>query len=264
MVYFHGFLSNMTFKNSKMIFAAAFLLLWGVEAQTQNEAEKDWLESYYEAPDPDQFVQQMKNWASEGVLDNEHAKPALIAFTSQLIRQNKEKVADWYERLSGLAPQQMQVLHTAMLYSRTTEADAIMQEKFGTRYEEQKRETKKILELPLDKEATADMLWGFYYATGSEHAIRRVVLCFRFEDAPDNPEGVDVPEGYVPHYKRLPIFAENSLIANGERHPRVVEILEKMLKEDTSLTDLEKEGVYNVLSVLKPDVYPDRKEAEKV
>jgi len=73
-----------------------------------------------------------------------------------------------------------------------------------------------------------------------------------------------VPEGYVPHYKRLPIFAENSLIANGERHPRVVEILEKMLKEDTSLTDLEKEGVYNVLSVLKPDVYPDRKEAEKV
>ena len=212
---------------------------------------------------PDQFVQQMKDWAAEGVLDMDHAKPALIAFTSQLIRQNREKLAGWYQELSGLTPAQKQVIHTAMLYSRTKEADAIMLEQFGTRYEEEKKKTQKILDLPLDKEATADMLWGFYYATGSEHAIRRIVLCFRFQDAPERPEGVEVPEGYVPHYKELPAFAYNSMIANGERHPRVVEILEKMLKEDSSLVDTEKEGVYNILSVLKPEEYPDRKEAKK-
>ncbi len=253
----------MTFKNCKMIFLGVFLALGSLAANAQNEAEKDWLESYYESPTPERFVQEMKNWAAEGVLDLDHAKPALIAFTSQLIRQNREKLAGWYEALSGLTPAQKQILHTAMLYSRTKEADAIMLEQFGTRYQEDKQETKKILELPLDKESTADMLWGFYYATGSEHAIRRIVLCFRFEDAPDNPEGVDVPEGYVPQYKELPAFAYHSLIANGERHPRVVEILEKMLKEDSSLVESEKEGVYNILSQLMPDKYPDRKEAKK-
>lgn len=254
----------MTFKNCKMIFLSAFLVFGSLAANAQNEAEKDWLESYYESPTPEQFVQQMKNWADEGVLELDHAKPALIAFASQLIRQNKDKLAGWYEELSGLTPGQKQVLLTAMLFSRTKEADEIMLKEFGTRYRNEKAETKKILELPLDKEATADMLWGFYYATGSEHAIRRIVLCFRFVDAPDKPDGVEVPEGYVPHYKELPAFAFNSLVANGERHPRVVEILEKMLKEDSSLIDSEKEGVYSILSALKPKEYPDRKDAEKV
>ncbi|MDF1740128.1 MAG: hypothetical protein P1U86_13280 [Verrucomicrobiales bacterium] len=253
----------MTFKNCKIIFLGVFLALGSLVANAQNEAEKDWLESYYESPTPDQFVAQMKNWAAEGVLEMDSAKPALIAFTSQLIRQNREKLSDWYSALSGLTPAQMQVIHTAMLYSRTKEADEIMLKQFGTRYEEEKKETQKILELPLDKEATADMLWGFFYATGSEHAIRRIVLCFRFQEAPENPDGVDVPEGYVPHYKELPAFAYHSLVANGKRHPLVVDILEKMLKEDGSLVELEKEGVYNILSAIKPDEYPDRTSAEK-
>lgn len=263
MVYFYGFLSNMTFKNYKVIFLGVFLGLASLGASAQDTAEKDWLESYYESPAPEEFVQQMKNWAAEGVLELDRAKPALIAFTSQLIRQNKDKLAGWYQELSGLTPAQQQVFRTAMLFSRTKEADEIMLKEFGTRYTEEKQETKKILELPLDKEATADMLWGFFYATGSEHAIRRIVLCFRFKEAPDRPDGVDIPEGYVPHYKELPDFAHHSLVANGERHPRLVEILEKMLKENLSLVEVEKEGVYNILSELKPDQYPDRKDAKK-
>jgi len=127
---------------------------------------------------------------------------------------------------------------------------------FGERYEEQKRETPKILDMPLDKRATLDMLWGFFYATGSEHAIRRIVLCLRFEEAPDDPAGVDVPEGYRPLYKELLAFAKNSLIANGERHERVVEVLEKFHEAEDELMDIEKRGVREVLSELKPGEYP--------
>jgi hypothetical protein len=218
--------------------------------------EKDWLEFYYENPTPEQFVTRMKDWSGDGTLDNEHARPALIAFISQVIRQNEPELQGWYENLSGLTPGQLQVMHTAMLFSRTAEADRIMREVFGKLYDEQKQETKKILEMPLDERSTMDMLWGFFYATGAESAIRRIVIAFRFKEAPDNPAGVEVPEGYVPMYKELPEFAGSALVANGERHPRVVEILSEMLEKDESLMKVEKEGVYDVLSVLDPKKYP--------
>ena len=117
-----------------------------------------------------------------------------------------------------------------------------MTEVFGERYEEQKRETMKILEMPLDKRATLDMLWGFYYATGSESAIRRIVTCFRFVDAPDDPDGVDVPQGFVPLYKQLPSFAFGSLVDNAVRHPRVLAILEGLHDNDKTLIPREKQG----------------------
>lgn len=220
------------------------------DAAAEGGEEKDWLEFYYESPTPDRFIPQMKDWAEDGTLDNDHAKPALIAFISQLIRQNREKLAEWYAGLAGLDPAQQQIMHTAMLFSRTEEADAILTEQFGQAYKDQKAETKKILEMPLDQRDTVDMLWGFFYATGSPEPIRRLILCFRFKDAPDNPDGVEVPEGYVPLYKELPDFAHNSLLANGERHALVVKILQVLLEKDESLLDVEKAGVRAVLEEL--------------
>lgn len=228
------------------------------EASPSGAEEKDWLEFYYENPSPDRFVEEMKDWAEDGTLENDHAKPALIAFTSQLLRQNRERIAEWYDALSGLSPEQMQVMHTAMLFSRTTEADELMKDRFGKTYEEQKEETPKILELPLDRGDAMDMIWGFFYATGSEGAIRRVVTCFRFQDAPDKPPGVDIPEGYKPLYKELPEFALGSLLSNASRHPRVIEILKEMYSNDTTLLEMEKTGIYEVLSELDPKAYPPK------
>ncbi len=228
----------------------------------QEAEEKDWLEFYYENPTPERFVQEMKNWAADGTLKNEFARPALIAFISQLIRQNKSELKGWFNELAGLTPDQKKVLYTAMLFSRTTEADELMKEAFGDVYEEQKQDTPKILDLPLDKRTTIDMLWGFYYATGSEHAIRRIILCLRFEEAPNKPEGVDVPEGYNPLYKELPFVAVDSLLANADRHDRVRKMIEIFYKEDDTLVPGEKRGLYEVLSELYPKTYP-RKENPK-
>ncbi|MAS96570.1 MAG: hypothetical protein CMO55_25555 [Verrucomicrobiales bacterium] len=242
---------------TKYLHARFFAILVGVLflGTTLQAEEEDWLENYYKNPTPERFVEQMKDWAADGTLDNEMAKPAVIAFISQVLRQNRKEIEPWYAALSGLSPSQMQVLHTAMLFSRTSEADRIMRKAFGKKYDEQKVDTKKILEMPLDKQNTIDMLWGFFYATGSEQAVGRVILGFSFLDAPDDPGGVDIPQGYLPLYKSLPIVAFNSLLANAERHPRVVEILEK-LHEEGDLSAREKEGVYDVLSEIDPKGYP--------
>lgn len=245
-------------KTLPRFFICTLLALALFPSPGQAEEEKEFLEFYYESPRPDDFVAQMKDWADDGTLENVHARPALIAFISQVIRANRDRLNDWFVALSGLTPEQKQVFYTAMLYSRTAEADTLMRETFGQKYDQQKVDTEKILEMDLDKENTLDMLWGFFYATGSENAIRRIVACFRYAEAPDNPEGLDIPQGYVPLYRELPGFANGSLVANGRRHPRLVEILETMLESDASLNRFEKEGLYDVLSELKPDKYPYR------
>jgi len=225
---------------------------------TPEEKKADWLEYYFEHPTPDQFVSEMKKWSADGTLKNKAALPALIAFTSQLIQQNPEKLTDWYEKLAGLTPDEKSVFHTAMLLSRTKEADELMRKQFGRVYDEQKRETQKILELPLDKKTTLDMLWGFYYATGSEQAIRRIILCFRFLDAPKHPDGVKVPPGYVPLYKELPQAAYVSLASNCERHPSLIKMCQKIYTKDDSLVPSEKQELYDLLSEFLPKKYPPK------
>lgn len=225
--------------------------------------DADWLEYYFTNPTPERFVEEMKDWAADGTLDNEGARPALIGFVSQLVRQNRAMVETWDTALAGLTPGQLQLWYTALLFSRTEEADKLLLNRFGDRYREQKVETGKILELPLDKEMTVDMLWGYFYATGSAEAIRRIVLCFRFVDAEDPGKGFKVPEGYVPQYKLLPHFAAGSLSANASRHPEVLAELERLLKEGTDLLESEKNGVYDVLSELLPEKYPHVKRPDK-
>lgn len=242
------------------VLVAAGLIISGALAEEVEsappEAEGDWLENYYRTPDPGQFVEQFTSWSRDGVLENDRAKAVVVAFSSQVIRQNRTSLKKWYQQVESLPQEHLQLFQTAMLYSRTSEADEILRAKYGQAYDEQRTETSKILEMPLDKENTFDMLWGFFYATGSEQAIRRIVTCFVFIHAPEVPDGVDVPEGHMAYYKILPRYAYEALISNGERHPKVLEILEAVQEKPQDLKPGEREGLYDVLSVLNPKKYP--------
>ncbi len=241
---------------------SAFLLPFApaTSSQAQDEfsedSERDWLEYYYERPTPGDFVDQMREYSEDGTLMNEHARPALIGFISQLIRQNRDKIDDWFTKLRGLPPEEMQVLLTGMLYSRTAEADAILKREFGEQFEQQKKDLPKILELQLDKTQTLDMLWGFFYATGSENALRRVISCFNFVDAPNNPDFADIPEGFSPLYTNLPEAAAWTLLSNASRHPKVRKYCEEIYQDEDALSDTERRILREkVLAELDPRKY---------
>ena len=227
---------------------AAFLVL-PAAAQNQDpsltpeegeEMEPDWLEFYYRDPRPEEFVEQMKTYSKEGVLMSEAARPALVAFISQVIRQNRDKLGGWYGELRGLSPEEMQVIHTGMLYSRTAEADALLEAAFGDQLEQQRKDLPKILELQLDRQQTLDMLWGFFYATGSENAVRRIVSSFNFVNETAPPDGADVPSGFRPLYEEIPEAAAWSLFSNAIRHPKVETICKDLLKDEEALNPTER------------------------
>lgn len=222
-------------------------------SDTENGAE--WLENYYLNPTAEQFVPRMKVWAANGTLRSDQARPALTGFVSQLFRQNRSKIADWVKELRVGEPEDFVVLDNALYYSRTSQADRIIEASLGRELEDKDRPS-KILERPLNEPPAMNMVWGYFYATGSENAIRRIIEGFRYVGAPVAPEGEDVPEGYEPYYVKLPELAASSLNKNMASHPRVLEICEKIYKKDSSLTKNEKINLYHLLSLHLPDRYP--------
>ncbi|NNE92885.1 MAG: hypothetical protein HKN23_14670 [Verrucomicrobiales bacterium] len=228
------------------------------EQEKLGDENADWLEYYYKDPTPEKFVEKMKIFSADGTLSDDHARPALIGFISQVVRQNRDRVEEWYRQLSGLPAQDRKTIHTGLLFSRTKEADEILKKRFGPQFDDLKANTPKVLELPLDRNETMDMLWGYFYATGSESAIRRMIYAFRFDKAPDDPEGVEIPEGFRPLYKELPSATLEMIVSNARRHPKILEICKKIYKEDKTLILGEKEWLYDLLSRIDPKAYPPR------
>ena len=226
------------------------------------EGEKDWLEFYYENPTPGRLVAEVKQWAKDGTLDNEAARPAIIAFLSQVFRQNRGEIAGWYGQLRNLKSEHLQIIHTAMLYSRASEADNVLRPRIGVEYDQYKLKLPKILEMNLAERNTFDMLWGFFYATGSENAIRRIIWGFRFDAAPDNPDFAKIPKDHQPLYTVVPDAAEQMLRANMKRHPKVVELCEKIYDEGKGLTAPEKRRLRGLLLEINPEKYRTKGEAK--
>lgn len=220
--------------------------------------ERDWLESYYLDPKPDQLIEQIKDWSQQGLLGKPGSREVMIGFLSQVLRQNRERIARWDEELVGLSPEDRHVWLTGLWYSRTSEGDAILKEVIEGKISEEEGPP-KILEMPLDQPATLDMLWGFFFATGSESPIRRLALAFRFEELAERPPGAQIPEGYAPLYEQLPEMISWSLSSMVKTHPRVGEICEQLYSNPKAeeVSNTERRWLrQRVLPAYKPDKYP--------
>ena len=222
--------------------------------------DHDWLTFYYQNPEPEKLVAQVKKWSEGRILSDERARPALIGFLSQVFRQNRDKIKEWYVDFSELPPEDLQTLRLAMIFSRTSEADEIILAEEGDTY--LKRRPPKVLEMSIHQRPTFDMLWGFFYATGSEAVIERMVYLFRYETM-EIDEDVAVPSGYSPLYEQLPHAAQWALTSNAEQHPLVLELLEKYYQTAGVLEPIERKGVRRVLSELLPKKYPPKEGEEE-
>ncbi|MEZ5433503.1 MAG: hypothetical protein R3F31_20545 [Verrucomicrobiales bacterium] len=123
----------------------------------------------------------------------------------------------------------------------------------------------KLLELPLDRPTTLDMLWGFFFATGSESPIRRLVEAFRFEDVSEPPPGAKIPQGYVPLFTQLPEMAAWSITSMAAEHPKVAEFCVHFYEspKESQLRETESRWLRNkVLPTIDPKKFPAPTESE--
>ena len=221
--------------------------------------DHDWLTFYYKNPEPEKLVDQIKKWSEGRILSDDRARPALVGFLSQVFRQNRDKIKGWYGELSGLPPEDLQTIRLAMIFSRTSESDEIIKKEEGEEYID--RRPPKVLEMSIHQRPTFDMLWGFFYATGSEAVIQRMIYLFRYDEMIID-EDVNIPDGYIPLYEQLPEAAHWALVSNAQQHPVVLEKLELYYQTAGSLEPIERKGVRKVLSEVMPKKY-QLKESEK-
>ena len=232
----------------------------GDTPEREPDPDHDWLTYYYQNPEPEKLVAQIRKWSDGRILSDERARPALVGFLSQVFRQNRDKIKEWHLEISDLPPEDMQTIRLALIFSRTSEGDEIITA--GDTEGILEKRPPKVLEMSMRQLPTFDMLWGYFYATGSEEVIKRMIFLFRYEDMDLSAEA-DIPEGYSPITEQLPEAAHWALVSNAETHPIVLQWLENYYQTAGALEPIEKKGVRAVLSELLPAKYPAKSDDKK-
>jgi hypothetical protein len=222
-------------------------------------ASEDWLTFYYRKPQPDRFVDEVRNMSKAGVLTNEGSEPPTVAFLSRVMVANPDKIAAWMTALADVSDSNKDKLHRAIWLSDTKEGRAYLKEKGVKKYVE--KAPPDILKMEIDSPDVLDMLWGYFFATGDEAPIRRLVSAFNYSKY----------FGAIQRFKTSKQTAEDkknalndaifraamwSIGSNCKQHPRVKEHCEHLLKGN-DLNPSEVRILKMVLGKTDPKKTPD-------
>ena len=188
--------------------------------------DADWMTSYYDSPSPERFVEEVRTPTNAGVFNDRKSQPYFIAFLSQVMAQNPERVERWLKEFEDLDEKQRTVVLSAAWYSDTEPAMAYFQKKQLKAWAEQ--DAPSILKMKVNSPATLDMLWGHFMATGERKPIRRIVSAFqlsnysgalkRLKESKQTPQ--DKKEAWFDATFQA---AQWSLTSNCTQHPKVLD-----------------------------------------
>jgi hypothetical protein len=195
---------------------------------TTQEQLNEWTMHYYEHPRPDLTVSAVEFMANSGELSNKGAQPPIGAFLSQVFVQNPESVGQWQAQLRNGPDDQEKILALASWMSDSKDSLPLLKSLASGSSASVGEYAKGLLathppDLLGDDVASAgflDMLWGSFFATGSEKYVQRIISTLPLAKA----------EGDV-QKKLIGAAAQWSLTSNATQHTRVMEICEADLKK---------------------------------
>jgi hypothetical protein len=165
-------------------------------------------------------------------LSNPDTEPPTVAFLSRVIAANPDKIAEWMTTLADLPASDRETLFRAIWLSDAKEGKRYLEEKGVTKY--LKKPTPDILKIEIDSPDVLDMLWGYFFATGDDAPIRRIVSAFNYGEYAGALKRYSTPgatEEDKKHAEYEAIFRVTtwSLRSNCRKHPRVKECCDHLL-----------------------------------
>lgn len=145
-------------------------------AADEKYSSDQWVSSYFTSPHPERFVEEVRAMSSAGYFSKESSKPPLITFLGRVMAQNPEKLGSWMKGLEGLPQNDMDTLYAALWFSGTEEGKQCLESRGIKDYAG--KNPPDVLNMEIDSPVVIDMLWGWFFATGDETAIRRVISAF--------------------------------------------------------------------------------------
>jgi hypothetical protein len=141
-----------------------------------------WVMTYYQNRNPDEFVSKVKKMSEAGLLHDldPNARPdAHVMFLGKIMASNAEQIPNWMDALASLPDADIKVLKRAVWYSGTPTGKAWLIQQGDAELANGPRPmllaNQQLMQL---EPYHIDQLWEWFFATGEEEPIAGIVSLF--------------------------------------------------------------------------------------
>lgn len=195
-------------------------------AQTLQRPEQvlAWINNYRNKAEPQQLPKAVRALSAMGTFRELDTSGVYIGFAAGVLAANPDKAETLVAAMFPMPPEDQVVVIRAIVYSGLPEWKALLT-KFVERMPARRvlierhlyGKMPNLFELPLvQNPAALDMLWGFYFATGHEEPVKRILSAL-----PWSKEGNDVEKLTTGSMVKL------TLAVNATRDPDLLRLLHR-------------------------------------
>lgn len=210
------------------------IILWGISASlvltfaspahaAKVTAAEEWLNHYYQNPQPEQFVPAVYELSRSGYFEQAGHVPLAIGFLAGVFSQNPEQIDQWLLFCRGLPRAHQRLIASALWYSGHPKgADylrayaRVVSPAMRTEIERLLASAPALREAGVHSTSSLNLQWGAYLATGEAQHIVNVLAAL----------GSDEPG--------LSTAARFALAEKAAVHPRVYEICQAELARQSA------------------------------
>lgn len=173
------------------------------EPATRFEKSEDvlrWINAYHQHPEPQRLPDAVKAMAAFGLLRDLDTAGVYIGFTGGVIGAEGDNASKLVTSMFPMPPEDQVVLIKAIAFSGLPNWKALLAE-FVERMPAREvllqkylfGDGKPLFELPMEEGAfVLDAHWGYYFATGSPEAVRRIVSTLAFSRDKDHVDKLTI------------------------------------------------------------------------
>jgi hypothetical protein len=173
-------------KNPKTILlgisASLTLLLVSPVQAARNASAGEWVDHYYQNPQPEQFVSGIYGLSRNGYFEQPGHVPLAIGFIAGVFRQNPESIDQWVMSFRGLPTAHQRLIASALWYSGSPKGAEYLRAYARVVGPEMRAEIERLLvtdpalrETPVLSASSLNLQWGAFLATGESQHIRNVL-----------------------------------------------------------------------------------------
>lgn len=195
----------------KIAFLASLVLVFAgsVSAASPSRWEQ-WLNVYYQNPQPDQVVQAVYGLSDAGYFARSGSVATSIGFFSQVFAANPDRVDAWFARFSRLPQSEQRMMAGALWYAGNPKGERMLRDlSTDSAYRNYiarmiESNAGNVAYTPVLSESSLNLRWGAFLASGADQHVTSILT--------------GMGRGSVGEAARV------SLAFNAAQHQRVLEI----------------------------------------
>lgn len=159
-----------------------------------------WINGYRAKPEPQRLPQAVKAMVQFGATKDMDQAGIYVGFTAGVLGSNPDKAEELVTKMFPLAPEDQVLVIRAIAYSGLPDWKELMG-KFVERMPARKVLIDKFMfgnkpllaDLPVkDDQSAIDVNWGYYFATGAEEPLKRIVKILAWSSDKDDVEKLTI------------------------------------------------------------------------